>query len=66
MPSEEFDSELERLNISLVLENQNLQQENRQLSVLLKDYEGTLEAVMAKFRGYAVSFALLVGCSSVD
>ncbi|KAI5480752.1 hypothetical protein MNV49_007158 [Pseudohyphozyma bogoriensis] len=50
---EEFESELERLNVSLVLENQGLQQENRQLSVLLKDYEGTLEAVMAKFRAHA-------------
>ncbi|KAL8293587.1 hypothetical protein RQP46_000288 [Phenoliferia psychrophenolica] len=50
---EEFDSELERLNVSLVLENQALQQENRQLSVLLKDYEGTLETVMGKFRAHA-------------
>ena len=52
--AEEFDSELERLNVSLVLENQSLQAENRQLSGLLKDYEGTLEAVMAKFRAHAV------------
>ncbi|KAK4051077.1 hypothetical protein OIO90_004817 [Microbotryomycetes sp. JL221] len=50
---EEFDSELERLNVQLVLENQNLQQENRQLSGLLKDYEGTLETIMGKFRAYA-------------
>ncbi|GAA6000114.1 hypothetical protein JCM10207_006058 [Rhodosporidiobolus poonsookiae] len=50
---EEFDSELEKLNVSLVLENQTLQQENRQLSSLLKDYEGTLEAVMGKFRAHA-------------
>lgn len=56
--SEEFDSELERLNISLVLENQSLQTENRQLSGLLKDYEGTLDAVMAKFRAHAVSLTL--------
>lgn len=53
--ADEFDSELERLNVSLVLENQSLQSENRQLSSLLKDYEGTLEAVMAKFRAHAVS-----------
>lgn len=52
--AEEFESELERLNVSLVLENQGLQHENRQLSILLKDYEGTLEAVMAKFRAHAV------------
>ncbi|GAA5889716.1 hypothetical protein JCM16303_007149 [Sporobolomyces ruberrimus] len=50
---EEFDSELERLNVSLVMENQALQQENRQLSSLLKDYESTLDAVMSKFRSYA-------------
>ncbi|KAM0791232.1 hypothetical protein ACM66B_005713 [Microbotryomycetes sp. NB124-2] len=50
---EEFESELERLNVQLVLENQNLQQENRQLSALLKDYESTLDTVMAKFRAYA-------------
>lgn len=37
-----------------MLENQGLQQENRQLSVLLKDYEGTLETVMGKFRAHAV------------
>lgn len=37
------------------MENQALQQENRQVSILLKDYEGTLETVMAKFRAYAVS-----------
>ncbi|GAA6024913.1 hypothetical protein JCM11491_005523 [Sporobolomyces phaffii] len=50
---EEFESELERLNVSLVMENQSLQQENRQLSSLLKDYESTLDAVMSKFRAYA-------------
>ncbi|GAA5839267.1 hypothetical protein JCM5353_004122, partial [Sporobolomyces roseus] len=50
---EEFDSELERLNVSLVMENQALQSENRQLSSLLKDYESTLDAVMSKFRSYA-------------
>lgn len=54
-PTEEFESELERLNVQLVTENQALQQENRQLSSLLKDYESTLEAVMGKFRAHAVS-----------
>lgn len=52
--TEEFDSEVERLNATLVLENQSLQQENKQLSTLLKDYEVTLEAVMGKFRSHAV------------
>ncbi|GAA5833432.1 hypothetical protein JCM9279_001521 [Rhodotorula babjevae] len=50
---EDFESELEKLNVSLVMENQALQQENRQLSSLLKDYESTLEAVMGKFRAHA-------------
>ncbi|GAA5910595.1 hypothetical protein JCM8208_007443 [Rhodotorula glutinis] len=50
---EEFELELEKLNVSLVMENQALQQENRQLSSLLKDYESTLEAVMGKFRAHA-------------
>lgn len=53
--TEQFESELERFNATLVLENQALQYENRQLSMLLKDYEGTLDNVMAKFRGFAVS-----------
>lgn len=53
MRAEEFESELERLNVSLVMENQALQQENRQLSSLTKDYESTLEAVMGKFRAHA-------------
>lgn len=52
--SEQFESELERFNATLVLENQALQYENRQLSMLLKDYEGTLDNVMAKFRSFAV------------
>lgn len=54
MLAEDFESELEKLNVSLVMENQALQQENRQLSSLLKDYESTLEAVMGKFRAHAV------------
>lgn len=55
--AEQFESELERFNATLVLENQALQYENRQLSMLLKDYEGTLDNVMAKFRSFAVSSA---------
>lgn len=58
MSTEEFESELEKLNVSLVMENQALQQENRQLSSLLKDYESTLEAVMGKFRAHAVRHSL--------
>ena len=38
-----------------MLENQNLTYENKQLNVLLKEYEQTLEGVMGKFRGVCVS-----------
>lgn len=53
--SEEFQTELERFASHLVLENQSLQFENKQLNALLKEYETTLEQVMGKFRGVAVS-----------
>jgi hypothetical protein len=52
---------LERINAALVIENQTLQHENRQLSMLLKDYESTLEGVMSKFRGFAVRSTFLLG-----
>ncbi|KAJ9099927.1 hypothetical protein QFC21_003932 [Naganishia friedmannii] len=48
---EQFSSELERFASHLVLENQNLAYENKQLNLLLKEYEQTLEGVMSKFRG---------------
>jgi len=53
-PAEVFESELERMNASLIIENQTLLHENKQLNSLLKEYEQTLEAVMAKFRSQAV------------
>lgn len=72
--TEQFESELERLNATLVLENHALQHENKQLSMLVKcalvnfvnsladefavihrDYEGTLESVMSRFRTFAHS-----------
>jgi hypothetical protein len=46
---------LEKFASHLVLENQSLQHENKQLNGLLKEYESTLENVMSKFRGVAVS-----------
>lgn len=58
MPSssaEVFESELERMNASLIIENQTLLHENKQLNSLLKEYEQTLETVMTKFRSQAVS-----------
>ena len=54
---EEFQSELEAFASHLVLENQQLQHENKQLNGLLKEYEVTLEKVMTKFRGIAVGIA---------
>ncbi|KAK4687245.1 hypothetical protein P7C73_g2879, partial [Tremellales sp. Uapishka_1] len=50
---EEFQTELEGFASHLVLENQTLQHENKQLNTLLKEYEQTLETVMGKFRGVA-------------
>jgi hypothetical protein len=47
------------MNAQIVIENQTLLHENKQLSILLKEYEGTLETVMAKFRNHAV-------CSTSD
>lgn len=44
------------MNAALIIENQQLQHENKQLNVLLKEYEQTLETVMSKFRSQAVSF----------
>lgn len=52
---EQFESELERLNAQLVVENQTLQHENRQIALLLREYENTLETVMGKFRNHSVS-----------
>lgn len=52
---EKFDSELERLNSQLVMENQGLTHENKQISLLLREYENTLESVMSKFRSFSVS-----------
>lgn len=53
--TEEFQTGLESFASHLVLENQTLQHENKQLNNLLKEYEQTLETVMGKFRGVAVS-----------
>lgn len=53
-PSETFESELERKNAQLIIENQSLLHENKQLNTLLKEYETTLETVMSKFRNHSV------------
>jgi hypothetical protein len=52
--SEVFESELEKKNAQSIIENQTLQHENKQFSMLLKEYEQTMETVMSKFRGHTV------------
>ncbi|KZO99367.1 hypothetical protein CALVIDRAFT_534334 [Calocera viscosa TUFC12733] len=54
-PAEAFESELERMNAHLVVENQTLNHENKQLNVLLKEYEQALDVIMTKFRSHAHS-----------
>lgn len=53
--TEHFETELERTNAQVILEHQHLTQENKQLAALLKEFEQTLDTVMAKFRGHSVS-----------
>ncbi|UZJ57424.1 hypothetical protein CBS101457_006744 [Exobasidium rhododendri] len=50
---EKFESDLEKLNSQLVVENQSLSHENKQMNMLLREYENTLESVMAKFRSFS-------------
>ncbi|KAF8079101.1 hypothetical protein FPV67DRAFT_1467513 [Lyophyllum atratum] len=52
---ESFESELERMNAHIIIDNQTLLHENKQLSLLLKEYEGTMETIMAKFRNHALA-----------
>ncbi|KAK0500704.1 hypothetical protein EDD18DRAFT_1145496 [Armillaria luteobubalina] len=52
---EAFESELERMNAQIIIENQTLLHENKQLSMLLKEYEGTMDTVMTKFRNHALA-----------
>jgi hypothetical protein len=52
--TESFESEVERMNAQIVIENQTLLHENKQLSVLLKEYEGTMDNIMSNFRNHAV------------
>ncbi|KAL5636212.1 hypothetical protein ACGC1H_004881 [Rhizoctonia solani] len=53
LSKEVFETELERMNAAIIIENQTLQHENKQLNSLLKEYETTLETVMTKFRSQA-------------
>ncbi|CAL1712754.1 unnamed protein product [Somion occarium] len=51
--SQEYDAELERMNAAMSAENQTLVNDNKQLNALIKEYEQTLENVMATFRNRA-------------
>jgi len=50
---EEYDSELDNMNAAMMLENQGLQHDNKQLNALIKEYEQTLETLMSAFRNRA-------------
>ncbi|TFK70433.1 hypothetical protein BDN72DRAFT_818754 [Pluteus cervinus] len=52
---ETFESELERTNARIIIENQTLLHENKQLSVLLKEHEDTMANIMAKFRNHSLA-----------
>ncbi|CAJ0842023.1 4027_t:CDS:2 [Entrophospora sp. SA101] len=49
-PSFESGTELERQNAFLTFENQQLNEENSELSLIIKEYENTLQIIMNKFR----------------
>ncbi|KAF9468605.1 hypothetical protein BDZ94DRAFT_1279690 [Collybia nuda] len=50
---EDYETELERMNTSIIAENQGLQHDNKQLNTLIKEYEQTLETLMSNFRNRA-------------
>lgn len=60
--TEEFSTQLEEFASHLVLENQTLTYENKQLNILLKDYENVLEGVMGKFRSVSVCVVSFTYC----
>jgi len=47
---EDYDSELDRMTNAIATENQALQYDNKQLNLLIKEYEQTLETLMTTFR----------------
>jgi len=47
---EVYDTELERMNAAMSSENLSLMNDNKQLNALIKEYEQTLENLMATFR----------------
>lgn len=63
---EHLTSEMERFSAALVMENQTLLHEHKQLRVLLREYEGTLETVMGKFRGVCVGDSCFSRCAETS
>ncbi|TFY50879.1 hypothetical protein EVG20_g11279, partial [Dentipellis fragilis] len=55
LSKETMESELERTNAHILIENQALLQENKQLSQLLKEHEETMHTVMEKFRCHSLA-----------
>ncbi|KAH9911501.1 uncharacterized protein B0H18DRAFT_892721 [Fomitopsis serialis] len=51
--AEVYEAELERMNTAMTADNQTLQNDNRQLNALIREYEQTLENVMSQFRARA-------------
>ncbi|KAI0084833.1 hypothetical protein BDY19DRAFT_969465 [Irpex rosettiformis] len=47
---DEYNAELERMSAQMITENNTLQNDNKQLNALIKEYEQTLENVMSTFR----------------
>lgn len=58
--TEEYNAALERMNAQIFTENNALMNDNKQLGVLIKEYEQTLENVMTSFRVRAVSCRITV------
>ena len=52
--TDEYNAELERMNMQMSAENLALQNDNKQLNALIKEYEQTLENLMTTFRNRAV------------
>ncbi|EJD34953.1 hypothetical protein AURDEDRAFT_188877 [Auricularia subglabra TFB-10046 SS5] len=55
LPKEVYEEELARLTRAMHVENKQLAGENKQLSILVREYEATLEAVMGRFRQAAMA-----------
>lgn len=47
--AEEYETELERMNMSMSMENYALQHDNKQLAALIKEYEAGLDGLMSEY-----------------